>query len=121
MTPEYKSNMDLRNNEPNLYKRYLELLCLDPIKAEQLKNMHRQVNFDYVINQAIRDLVLYTYRCYVHRFIYKEQIKVSQVIHFFLGLCHKKYLETRTRMTEDVVMEVFFQQPVENVFFLLFS
>ena len=97
MTPEYKSNMDLRNNEPNLYKRYLELLCLDPIKAEQLKNMHKQVNFDYVINQAIQDLILYTYRCYVHRFIYKEQIKVSQVIHFFLGLCLARSYRYRYR------------------------
>jgi hypothetical protein len=121
ITLEYKSNVELRNNEPNLYKRYLELLLSDPVKAEKLKNIHKQVDFEYVIHQPIKELVSYAYKCYVHRFIYKEHIKVAQVIHFLLGLCHKRYLETRSRMTEEIVKDVLFQQSIENVFFLLFS
>lgn len=121
LLPEYQKAVQIRNNDPNLIKRYMELLISNPEWVEELKKLHpqEQSTFDQ-IDQSIQAFVLYIHRCYIYKFIHKERIQVPKDIHLFLTTVHNHYFETREKTTKKTIREVLFNQGLEQVSNLVF-
>lgn len=105
----YSNFIKLRNNEPNLLYRYIELIQTDKTSANELVKMYPEIKFDLAIERKLGKIFKYIHTSYIARYIKREYITIPKIFYYIMSKCHKKYLETRTKTTlkeiEDIIMK----------------
>jgi hypothetical protein len=106
VTSEYLYRCSLRNNEPNLYKRCLELLNTGKetdigIFYEQHKNL-----LDPFFAR-INNLISFLHSKYIERYIKKEYQIISKRFHVLIKTFHEEYIKSNfTRITQDKIKDI---------------
>jgi hypothetical protein len=108
---DYLHRFKLRGNEPNIYKKYLELIKAgndDDISCFYKQHEQALEAFDF----EMKDLVHSLHGKYVERYVRKQYSIFPRAIHAILKQCHALYLEDRTeRITRDRVADVILSFP----------
>lgn len=108
MNPEYVEYFKVRNNEPNIYVRYLQLRkdpeLLDKFTQLYLSNLP---NFDET-EEMLYNIVENITKSYIKRFIRKEYVVVPQKQYFIMQELHEWHLKnpSKNKVSEDKTWEI---------------
>jgi len=115
-TALYAHRCALRNNEMNLFLRYLQLYQdKDWSRCVQLCDMYPEVDFEQWFDKSLAQSVWTLHHAYVQRHIDKQRIQLPKAMHVFLRKCHAQYLETRVKTTPTVVEELLLAQEPRHI------
>lgn len=92
---DYLERYQLRGNEPDVCKRYLELYGKKGVDTFYAQHEARLDEFARALDQ----LVVYVHARYIERFVRKQYTVLPKRIHTILRACHGVYLETRAPVT----------------------
>ena len=108
MHPEYYRLFHLRDNSPNLPEQFLTLMKRE-FKGEITKadlNMFKKhfelKDFAHIFLCKIAMI----HDIYMRRYIHKEYVHTTALLHSVLCKCHKQYLQTHARVTKNTVLEI---------------
>lgn len=116
VSQSYKERCDLRNNEPNIIYRYIELLKeqdetgVHSEKLEQLIDMYPEVNFTGYVDRRLFLMSKYIHSSYIARYIKKEYVLLSKIYFHIMKRCHQEFIETREKTTLQKVQEIIMKQ-----------
>jgi hypothetical protein len=106
--PEYARWALVRNNEPSLPFRYLQVR-LDGEMTTMLYELFPQYaeKFD-LYEDTIYDIACYLHSCYMSRYVHKQFVTVDREFFPILRMCHKWHTEDRehNKVTLDKVIEM---------------
>lgn len=106
--PEYARWAKVRNNEPSLPFRYLQIR-LDENMTSMLYELFPQYaeKFD-LYEDTIYDIACYLHSCYMSRYVHKQFVTVDREFFPILRMCHKWHTEDRehNKVTLDKVIEM---------------
>lgn len=119
-------NWQVRGDGP-LFKRWFEIR----MNKEDAKVMYKMYEYDDKFMQTIDDIentnynfAVYIYRCYIARFVKRQNIQLKKNEYAFLNYCHKEYMskrqagETEKITVEKIINELNSLSP-ENLYFLV--
>ena len=121
----YKDRCDLRNNEPNIIYRYIELLKEQnetpeiSEKLEHLRNMYPEVNFTGYVDRRLFLMSKYIHSSYIARYIKKEYVLLSKIYFHIMKRCHQEFIETREKTTLQKVQEIIMKQEPKMILSLV--
>ncbi len=106
--PEYSIRSKIRNNEPSLPFRYLQLR-LDCEKTNMLYNLFPQFSekFD-LYEDTIYEIAQFLHTSYMNRFVHKQFVTVDREFYPILRLCHEWHTQDRknNKVSLDKVIEI---------------
>lgn len=115
-TEEYARRLTLRNNEMNLFLRYLQLYrTKDWGRCEELAEMYPEIDFNRWIETSLTHTVWTLHHAYVQRYIDRQRVQLPKPMHILLRKCHTRYLERREKTTPSVVEEILLEQEPKHI------
>lgn len=98
---DYLYRFNLRNNEPDVRKRYLEIIASNNQPDNDIfYDQHKDTLQPFC--KDLDALVVYAHSKYIERFIHKKYHILPKRIHVLLKACHGEYIKDRTtRITVD--------------------
>lgn len=115
----YKSRCDLRNNEPNIIYRYIELLKAQSERLDEFKDMYPEVNFVGYVDKRLFLMSKYIHSSYIARYIKKEYVLLPKIYFHIMKKCHQNFLENRERTTIERVQEMIMNQEPKVILSLI--
>ena len=110
--PEYYRLMLLRNNEPNIYKRALEIMGDIQLKRRPMAELHDFTTQHHCLKWFVKDvwrMVALLHKTYLAKYVQRRTISYLPSCQYaLLKKCHEQYLKHRVRITKDVMMSVLF-------------
>jgi hypothetical protein len=111
-TPEFLARRALRENEPNLRWKYLDLICSRAPGVDLLVQQHPTLLH---LRDKLESLARFLHSEYMRRHVYRENPEyLPKSLHSFVRKCHSKYIETR----KPIYLEDVFETLKENSSFL---
>jgi hypothetical protein len=107
----YKYFSSLRNNEPSIKYRYLQLRNTD--KMDSFCKLYSEYKNDFIeYEKLINDITYYIHKSYINRFVHKQHVIVSQNEYNVVKECHKWHSIDRKKniVTLEKVKEIFNKQ-----------
>lgn len=105
---DYLMRYNLRENESNIFKRYLELLKTNPEGAAIFAKQHKE-DLE-LFDKSLEHLVEEVFTRYVERFIRKNYKILPKRVHTMIRACHGEYISDRSKqMTPERVWEIIFK------------
>jgi hypothetical protein len=115
-TSDYARRCALRNNEMNLFYRYLQLYhSKDWSRCEELGKMYPEIDFSRWFEQSLTRTVYALHHAYVQRYIDKQRHHLPKSMHILLRKCHGRYLERREKTTPTVIEEILVEQEPRHI------
>jgi hypothetical protein len=115
----YKLRCDLRNNEPNIIYRYIELLKGQSERLDEFKDMYPEVNFVGYVDKRLFLMSKYIHSSYIARYIKKEYVLLPKIYFHIMKKCHQNFLESRERTTIERVQEMIMNQEPKVILSLI--
>jgi hypothetical protein len=116
----YKDRCDLRNNEPNIIYRYIELLKNNQLDLmEKFKNMYPEVNFSGYVEKRLFLMSKYIHSSYIARYIKKEYVLLPKIYFHIMKKCHQDFLETRGKTTLEKIQQMIMEQEPKVILSLI--
>jgi hypothetical protein len=119
VSTEYDEYCKLRNNEPNIVYRYIELLKTDQENAKKLREFYPEFKFDMAIDKRIAIITNYIHSNYISRYVKKEYVLLPKIFFSVMKKCHQHYLDTRERITLEKVKKIIFEQDTKLIVTLI--
>jgi hypothetical protein len=138
INPNFKEIMNLKGNKPiniepkntkNLFYLYWRLIKeknIEKFIAEFDKpNANTECNYKklfYWFYTLVHNFAMYLFKTYHYTFVKKTLIKqnIPYALKPLCGDLHKTYLENKTPITQTIVEQYLFDQPVTKIFWRLF-
>jgi hypothetical protein len=90
--PEYLRLYELRKNEPNIYKRYLEIE--NQQDSKQFFNQH--IRYLSPFARDLHSFIIYLHGKYLERYVQRKFQMLPSKVHAVIKTCHGEYLKDRT-------------------------
>lgn len=106
VTSDYYRRYTLRNNDSNVYKRWLEILKSEVEEdIVSFYNQHKTILKPFLVK--IDDLVSYLHSKYIERYVKKEYQIISKRFHVLIKTFHEEYIKSNfSRITQDRVRDI---------------
>ena len=118
MNDEYKELFELRNNNPNLRFRYLELRH-DPIMVKKFYKLYpKYADIFDTYEDALHRIARIIYQFYVSRYIKNQFVTLPKEEFLVMKKCHDWYLQDRlnNKIFSKVVFEFLSQESPLNLY-----
>lgn len=115
----YKRRCDLRNNEMNIYIRYLQLIKTDQQSCKEFARMYPEVNFFTEVEQRLNLIVKYIHESYMKRYIKREYVRVPKMYYQIMKTCHQEYMSSFEKTTLLKVWNVILSQEPKIILSLI--
>lgn len=119
VSEEYKKRCDLRNNEPNIIYRYIELLKEQSEYLEDFKQMYPEVNFSGYVERRLFLMSKYIHSNYIARYIKKEYVLLPKIYFHIMKKCHQFFLDTHEKTTLEKVQDMIMSQEPKIILSLI--
>ena len=115
----YHTYAQLRGNEPNLTKRYLELRKL-PSEIQPFLDLYQDSQKTFqAVELSLQKIARNIHIVYMKRFISKKYAVVDPTRYGVLKKCHSVYLQTQTPVTLEVVWNTLAQEDADSLYRML--
>jgi len=110
LTEQYFSRCRLRDNQSNLYFRYLELKkSQDDEQCLKLIDMYPEISFTKEIDMKLDKLCKFLHKMYINRYVYKEYIVLDRIYFNILKRIHTLYIEKRRPTTVYHIKDIIYE------------
>ena len=101
---DYLYRKELRNNEPDVYVRYIQLMKAGDLSGQQTFNRQHMYIKEFVaeFNKMIREI----HRMYCQRYLRKEYVQLPLKIHQVLKRCLQDYKTHRGKTTPETIRNI---------------
>lgn len=109
---EYSRRVGIRNNEPDVLLRYVQLYLKKDSREEMdyMQVMYPEMNFVELVDRGILELTRFIHKKYLVRYIKKEYVNVPKVYFEIMRLCHELHVNENVVVTKQVVTEIILKQ-----------
>lgn len=113
---EYHKLAEVRGNEPNLSKRYLEVRK-NPSELRTFLYLYGDSSAEFSnVETSLQKITRNIHSVYMKRFISKEYAVVDPTRYGVLKKCHSLYLQNRIPVTLEVVWNVLNQESADSLY-----
>ena len=115
----YKYRCDLRNNEIDLFLRYIQLLKDEPKKCDELVDMYPEIDLHEEVDLILIDIVRYIHNAYIKRYIQREYVVIPKPYYEIMKQCHADYRTTFRKTTPNKIFDIILSQDATIILSLI--
>lgn len=109
VTESYYNRCKVRNNNSNLFLRYIQLKKNNKNLCDDLINLFPEISFHDEIDVQFEKLCKFLHKMYINRYVYKEYIILEKKLYNILKKAHIIYLDKKNPTTIDTIKEIIYK------------